>query len=71
MDFNPGRKVPFPGFLNIGQFRLLSDEELQIGGLFYQGQFSYSSGYGERRVQHFPDFNLESFFISKNIFDND
>ena len=25
-------------------------------------------GYEARRVQHFPDFNLESFFIIKNIF---
>ena len=45
-----------------------SDEALQIAGLFHQGQFPYCSGYEARRVQHFPDFNLESIFITKNIF---
>ena len=45
-----------------------SDEALQIGGLFHQGQFPYCSGYEARRVQHFPDFNLERIFITKNIF---
>ena len=44
-----------------------SDEALQIGGLFYQGHFPYCSGYEARRVQHFPDFNLKSIFITKNI----
>ena len=27
-----------------------------------------ASGYEARRVQHFPDFNLERIFITKNIF---
>ena len=44
-----------------------SDEALQICGLFLQGQFPYCSGYEARRVQHFPDFNLESISITKNI----
>ena len=44
-----------------------SDEALQIGGLFHQGHFPYCSGYEARRVQHFPDFNLEGIFITKNI----
>ena len=46
---------------------LSSDEALQIAGLFHQGQFPYCSGYEARRVQHFPDFNLESISITKNI----
>ena len=45
-----------------------SDETLQIAGLFHQGQFPYCGGYEARRVQHFPDFNLESIFITKNVF---
>ena len=45
-----------------------SDETLQIGGLFHQGQFPYCSGYEATRVQHFPDFNVQSIFIAKNIF---
>ena len=45
-----------------------SDEALQIGGLFHQSQFPYCCGYEPRRVQHFPDFNLESIFIIENIF---
>ena len=53
------------GFLDIGQFLSPRDEPLQIAGLFHQGQFLYCSGYEARRVQHFPDFNLESIFISK------
>ena len=56
------------GFLDIGQFLSPRDEPLQIAGLFHQGQFLYCSGYEARRVQHFPDFNLESIFITKNIF---
>ena len=36
--------------------------------LFHQGQFPYCSGDEARRVQHFPDFNLETIFITKNIF---
>ena len=39
-----------------------------LRGLFHQGQFPYCSGYEARRVQHFLDFNLESFFVIKNIF---
>ena len=61
----PALKSPSWG-LDISQFS--SDEALQIGGLFHQGQFPYCSGYEARRVQHFPDFNLESIFITKNIF---
>ena len=61
MDFNSGPKVPFPGFLDIGQFH-----SPPLGGLFYQ--FPYCSGYQARRVHHFPDFNLGSFFTFKNIF---
>ena len=53
------------GFLDIGQFLSPRDEPLQIAGLFHQGQFPYCSGYEARRVQHFPDFNLESIFITK------
>ena len=41
-----------------------SDEALQIAGLFHQGQFPYSSGNEAGRVQHFPDFNSESSFIT-------
>ena len=59
VDFNSGPKLPFPELI-----LALSS----LGGLFHQGQFPYCSGYEARRVQHFPDFNLESFFIIKNIF---
>ena len=38
-----------------------SDEALQIGGLFHQGQFPCCSGYGTS-PDYIPDFNLESFF---------
>ena len=69
MDFNFDPKVPYPRVLDIGQFHSPhADETLQIGGLFHQGQFPYCSGYEARRVQHFPDFNLESIFVTKNIF---
>ena len=65
MDFNSGPKVPFPW---VWPIPFSSDEALQIAGLFLQGQFPYCSGYEARRVQHFPDFNSESIFITKNIF---
>ena len=69
MDFNSGPKVPFPwgfGYWPGGPFS--SDEALQIAVLFHEGQFPYYSGYEAKRVQYFPDFNLESIFITKNIF---
>ena len=68
MDFNDGPKVPFPWGSGYWPVSFSSDEALQIAGLFHQGQFPYCSGYEARRVQHFPDFNLESIFITKNIF---
>ena len=69
MDFNSDSKVPFPGVLDIGQFHSPhANQALQIGGLSHQGQFPYCSGYEARRVQHFPDFNLENNFVTKNIF---
>ena len=67
MDFNSGPKVPFPWCSGFWPVPFSSDEALQIAGLFHQGQFPYCSGYEARRVQHFPDFNLESIFITKNI----
>ena len=68
MDFNYDPKVPFPLGSGYWPVSFSSDEALQIAGLFHQGQFPYCSGYEARRVQHFPDFNLESIFITKNIF---
>ena len=68
MDFNSGRKVPFQWGSGYWPVSFSSDEALQIAGLFHQGQFPYCSGYEARRAQHFPDFNLESIFITKNIF---
>ena len=68
MDFNSGPKVPFSWGSGYWPVPFSSDEALQIAGLFHQGQFPYCSGYEARRVQHFPDFNLESIFITKNIF---
>ena len=71
VDFNFGPKVPevpFPWGSGYWPVPFSSDEALQIAGLFHQGQFPYCSGYEARRVQHFPDFNLESIFITKNIF---
>ena len=69
MDFNSDPKVPFPGVLDIGQFHSPhADEALQIGGLFIKVSFHIGSGYEAMRVQHFPDFNLESIFVTKNIF---
>ena len=65
MDFNSGPKVRFPWGSGYWPVPFSSDEALQIAGLFHQGQFPYCSGYEARRVQHFPDFNLESIFISK------
>ena len=43
-----------------------SDEALQIAGLFHQDCRGYEAG----RVQHFPDFKVESIFITvtKNIY---
>ena len=67
MDFNSGPKVPFSWGSGYWPVPFSSDEALQIAGLFHQGQFPYCSGYEARRVQHFPDFNLESIFITKNI----
>ena len=68
MDFNSGPKVPLPWGSGYWPVPFSSDEALQIAGLFHQGQFPYCSGYEARRVQHFPDFNLESIFITNNIF---
>ena len=65
MDFNSGPKVRFPWGSGYWPVPFSPDEALQIAGLFHQGQFPYCSGYEARRVQHFPDFNLESIFISK------
>ena len=68
MDFNSGPKVRFPWGSGYWPVQFSSDEALQIAGLFHQGQFPYSSGYEAGRVQHFLDFNLESSFITKNMF---
>ena len=68
MDFNSGPIVPFPWGSGYWPVPFSSDEALLIAGLFHQGQFPYCSGYQARRVQHFPDFNLESILITKNIF---
>ena len=68
MDFNSGPKVPFPWGSGYWPVPFSSDEALQIAGLFHQGQFPYCSGYEARQVQHFKDFNLESIFITNNIF---
>ena len=65
MDFNSGPKVPFPWGSGYWPVPFSSDEALQIAGLFQQGQFPFCSRYEAR---HFPDFNLESIFIIKNIF---
>ena len=68
VDFNSGPKVRFPWGSGYWPVPFSSDEALQIAGLFHQGQFPYSSGYEAGRVQHFPDFNSESSFITKNMF---
>ena len=52
MDFNSGPKVPFPGFLDIGQFHSPNSADYFI-------KFPYKA----RWVRHFPDLNLENFFI--------
>ena len=65
MDFNSGSRVPFPWGSGYWPVPFSSDEALQIAGLFHQGQFPYCSRYEARRVKHFPDFNLESIFITK------
>ena len=67
LRFSQTRELKFKSRLHNCVF-FSSDEALQIGGLFHEGQFPYCSGYEVRRVQHFPDFNLESIFITKNIF---
>ena len=64
MRFSQTRELKFKSRLHNCVF-FSSDEALQIGGLFHQGQFPYCSGYEARRDQHFPDFNLESIFITK------
>ena len=69
MDFNSGPKVPLPAWgSGYWPVPFCSDEALQIAGLFHQGQFPFCSRYEARRVQHFPDFNLESIFITKLIY---
>ena len=68
MDFNSGPKVLLPWGSGYWPVPFSSDEALQIAGLFHQGQFPFCSRYEARRVQHFPDFNLESIFITNNIF---
>ena len=68
VDFNSGPKVRFPWGSGYWPVPFSSDEALQIAGLFHQGQFPFFSRYEARRVQHFPDFNLESIFITKNVF---
>ena len=68
MNFNYDPKVPFPWGSGYWPVSFSSDEALQIAGLFHQGQFPYCSEYEARRAQHFPDFNLESIFITKNIY---
>ena len=68
MDFNSGPKVRFPWGSGYWPVPFSPDEALQIAGLFHQGQFPYCSGYEAGQVQHFPDFNSESIFITKNMF---
>ena len=53
MDFNSGPKSPFLGVCVLVSSIILSDEALQLGGLFHQGQCPYLSGHEARRVQHF------------------
>ena len=47
MDFNSGPQAPFPvsEYWSVPFSSDLSDEALQIGGFFHQGQFSYLSGH--------------------------
>ena len=47
-------------FLSITRLETFSTEASQ-------GKFPHCSGYEARRVQHFSDFNLESFLLIKNI----
>ena len=67
MHFNSDPKVPFPWGSGYWPVPFSLDEALPIAGLL-SGQFPFCSRYEARRVQHFPDFNLESIFITKNIF---
>ena len=67
VDFNSGPKVPFPGVLDIGEFHSPRMKPCKSAE-FHQGQFPHCSAHEARRVQHFPHLNLESIFITKNIF---
>ena len=62
MDFNSGPEVFFPWGCGYWPVPFSSDEALRIAGLFHQGQFPYCSGYEAKRIQHLPDFNVESIF---------
>ena len=63
VDFN-SHKVPFPWGSGYWPVPFSSDKALKIAGLFHQGQFPYCSRYEARRVQNFPEVNLESIFIT-------
>ena len=60
MDFNSGPKILFPEFLNIGQFH--SHQPCKSADYFIDISFQIVVNMRPRRVQRFPDFNLESFF---------
>ena len=61
MDFNTGPKVPFPAVLNIGQFHSPQMKPCKSPDYFTKVSFHIV-------VDMRPDFNLESIFITKNIF---
>ena len=47
-----------------------SDEALQIGGLFHQGQFPCCSGYGTKRVQTIFQISIWKVFLLKYIYND-
>ena len=68
MDFNTGPKVPFPGVLDIGQFHSPEMKPCKLADYFTKVRFHIVVNMRKGESNIFQIFNLESIFITKNIF---
>ena len=68
MHFNTSPKVPFPGVLDIGLFHSPQMKPCKLADYFTKVRFHIVVNMRQGESNIFQIFNLESIFISKNIF---
>ena len=68
MDFNSGPKVPFPGVLDIGHFHSPQMKPCKSTDYSIKVSFHIVVYIRQGESNSFPDFDLKSIPITKNIF---